>query len=136
MKSRIFESWISNGPVFKWWSYCYSPNNLNTRLFKILTFVRISTGRASGFKVPFKIRTICNPSKSRLAWISGPNCDWITFEGIFWNCIIIDWECFLSAIYLIWEIARSGLTLQGARCSSSSLIYFFARLFSKIKTSN
>ena len=40
MKSKRFEAQISNGPVFKWtgfgYGYCYNPNHLNTRRFKIL----------------------------------------------------------------------------------------------------
>ena len=78
LKSWLFEGWISNGPVFKWmgFSYGYSPNHSKTGPFKIRTilsgfkmflrkwhlFVWISNGWVSGFQIPFKIWTICNPT--------------------------------------------------------------------------
>ena len=34
----FLKGWISNGPVFKWLGYSYSPNHLKTRPFQICTF--------------------------------------------------------------------------------------------------
>ena len=68
-KSGLFESRISNGPVFKWSGFSYQPFEIQTFLSgfqMVLTkwrpFVRISNGWASGFQIPFKIQTICNPT--------------------------------------------------------------------------
>ena len=75
LKSGLSEGGISNGPVFKWScfsnGYSYSPNHSKSGHFcldfkwfltKWRLFVHISNCWASGFQIPFKIRTVCNPT--------------------------------------------------------------------------
>ena len=71
--SRNLKSGLFEGPVFKWsgLSYSYSPNHLKLGHFclnfwyfltKWRPLVQISNGWASGFQIPLKNRTICNPT--------------------------------------------------------------------------
>ena len=60
--SRLFEGWISNGPVFKWsgfmYGYSYSPNVSKTGPFKICTFLSLFQmvfDRMSPFCPDFKL---------------------------------------------------------------------------------
>ena len=94
LKSCLLEGQISNGQVFKWscFGYGYSPNHLKTGTFKIQTFLsrfqmffdkmvainQVLNGWVNRFQIPFKIRTICNPTSfwplKRVFWISDPHC--------------------------------------------------------------
>ena len=78
--SRSQPKWTFESQVFEWsglsFGYSYGPNHLKTRSFKIVTFLsrfQIVFEKmasfcpdfkwlASRFQIPFKIRTICNPT--------------------------------------------------------------------------
>ena len=50
LKSQLLESWILNGPFFKWLGLGFSPKDSKSRHFFVL------------FSYPFDISKICNPS--------------------------------------------------------------------------
>ena len=82
-------------------------------LTKWRPFFRISNGWVSGFQIPFKIRTICNPtsfcnhSKSRLVWISDPHCTYNndTNNSLFlFDCRkYLLWTLFEHFLMMIWK---------------------------------
>ena len=93
LKSGLFESQISNGVVFKWSSFSYSPNHSKTGLFKIQPFlsgfqmVWQNGGHLSRFQLvglpdyrsnskfrPLETNPLFDHSKFRLVRISDPHC--------------------------------------------------------------
>ena len=68
LKYGLFEGWISNGSVLKWWGFSYGYSDFpGFQMFfdQMAAICLISNGWASGFQIPFKIQTICNPTSFR-----------------------------------------------------------------------
>ena len=95
LKSGLFESRISNGPVFNWPGFCYgysySLNHLETGPFQIRTIfsngahlsrfqmVWLRDFRFHFISGPLATQPLFNHSKSRLVRISDCNCTQIVF---------------------------------------------------------